>query len=413
MKFIHTADLHLDSPFLGLKNHSLPDDLWEKIHQSTFDSFQKIIDEAINDQVDFVLLVGDLFDREERSVAADAFLMAQLNRLKDHEIDAFISFGNHDYSTADPSSFGYPDNTYVFSNQVETKKYRLDNGQVVAISGFSFDKQWITDPMIQDYPQAFSDATWNIGMLHGSLSTLNSPEANYAPFTLNQLEEKGYDYWALGHIHKRQALNKQGTINYSGNTQGRHINETGEKGFLLVESDGSQLTSRFQSTAPIIWDFMAVSVAQQPVKQLAESIMSQLADQHFDQLHLLRLQLKSDQQLDSELLGQIASGELLDAIQQINRDKWRQLNCWVTSLKAPVEKNVVYSAIDQTYFNQARDETLTDDAYNQILKAFDKQLAFIKDELNQADIKQSVFDDASAILRENVVNEHDKEDGDK
>ncbi len=114
MKFIHTADLHLDSPFLGLKNHSLPDDLWEKIHQSTFDSFQKIIDEAINDQVDFVLLVGDLFDREERSVAADAFLMAQLNRLKDHEIDAFISFGNHDYSTADPSSFGYPDNTYVF-----------------------------------------------------------------------------------------------------------------------------------------------------------------------------------------------------------------------------------------------------------------------------------------------------------
>ena len=413
MKFIHTADLHLDSPFLGLKNHSLPDDLWEKIHQSTFDSFQKIIDEAINDQVDFVLLVGDLFDREERSVAADAFLMAQLNRLKDHEIDAFISFGNHDYSTADPSSFGYPDNTYVFSNQVETKKYRLDNGQVVAISGFSFDKQWITDPMIQDYPQAFSDATWNIGMLHGSLSTLNSPEANYAPFTLNQLEEKGYDYWALGHIHKRQALNKQGTINYSGNTQGRHINETGEKGFLLVESDGSQLTSRFQSTAPIIWDFMAVSVAQQPVKQLAESIMSQLADQHFDQLHLLRLQLKSDQQLDSELLGQIASGELLDAIQQSNRDKWRQLNCWVTSLKAPVEKNVVYSAIDQTYFNQARDETLTDDAYNQILKAFDKQPAFIKDELNQADIKQSVFDDASAILRENVVNEHDKEDGDK
>ncbi len=140
--------------------------------------------------------------------------------------------------------------------------------------------------MIQDYPQAFSDATWNIGMLHGSLSTLNSPEANYAPFTLNQLEEKGYDYWALGHIHKRQALNKQGTINYSGNTQGRHINETGEKGFLLVESDGSQLTSRFQSTAPIIWDFMAVSVAQQPVKQLAESIMSQLANQHFDQLHL-------------------------------------------------------------------------------------------------------------------------------
>ncbi len=100
MKFIHTADLHLDSPFLGLKNNGLPDELWEKVHQSTFDSFKRIIDGAIEQQVDFVLLVGDLFDREERSVAADAFLINQLNRLKDHEIEAFVSFGNHDYSTA-------------------------------------------------------------------------------------------------------------------------------------------------------------------------------------------------------------------------------------------------------------------------------------------------------------------------
>ncbi|KRK89927.1 metallophosphoesterase family protein [Lentilactobacillus sunkii] len=413
MKFIHTADLHLDSPFLGLKNNVLPDELWERVHQSTFDSFEKIIDAAIEQKVDFVLLVGDLFDREERSVAADAFLTDQLQRLDNNGIEAFVSFGNHDYSTSSPDSFGYPDNTMVFGNQVETKKYTLSNGEVVAVSGFSFDKQWITQPMIQNYPQAVSDATWNIGMLHGSLSTLNAPEANYAPFTLTELEDKGYDYWALGHIHKRQALNDQGTINYSGNTQGRHINESGEKGYILVQSDGHQLKSEFKPTAPIIWDRVPISLADLASDQLAESILETIADLHYAKLHFIRVQLTSDSSIDSDVLAAINNGSLLDDLQQINADKWQQLNCWITSIEAPKTSNLVYSSIDQKYFNQAKAETLTDDVFDQIVKGFNKQPAFIKDEVSTDESKHAIFDQAGQILRENVVNPDDVEDDSK
>lgn len=413
MKFIHTADLHLDSPFLGLKNNVLPNELWAKIHQSTFDSFGKIIDAAIEQQVDFVLLVGDLFDREERSVAADAFLIDQLGRLDANGIEAFVSFGNHDYSTSSPDSFGYPKNTQVFGNQVQTKKYTLANGEVVAVSGFSFDKQWITQPMIQNYPQAVSDATWNIGMLHGSLSTLNSPEANYAPFTLSELEEKGYDYWALGHIHKRQSLNDQGTINYSGNTQGRHINESGEKGYLLVSSEGRQLKAEFKPTAPIIWDRVDISLADLDSDQLAESILEKVADLHYSDLHFIRIQLTSDVSVDSDLLTAISNGELLEDIQQINADKWEQLNCWITSIEAPEVQNLVYSSIDQKYFNQAKKETLTDDVFNQILKDFSKQPSFIKDEVSDKDTKNAIFDQAGQILQENVVNSDNAGDDSK
>lgn len=413
MKFIHTADLHLDSPFLGLKNNVLPDELWDKVHQSTFDSFERIIDAAIGQKVDFVLLVGDLFDREERSVAADAFLTDQLQRLDNNGIEAFVSFGNHDYSTSSPDSFGYPDNTMVFGNQVETKKYTLTNGEVVAVSGFSFDKQWITQPMIQNYPQAVSDATWNIGMLHGSLSTLNAPEANYAPFTLAELQEKGYDYWALGHIHKRQSLNDQRTINYSGNTQGRHINESGEKGYLLVQSDGRQLKSEFKSTAPIIWDRVPISLADLASDQLAESILETIADLHYSKLHFIRVQLTSDTSIDSDILAAINNGDLLDDLQQINSEKWQQMNCWITSIEAPKTSNLVYSSIDQKYFNQAKAETLTDDVFDQIIKDFNKQPAFIKDEVSTDESKNTIFDQAGQILRENVVNPDDVEDDSK
>lgn len=410
MKFIHTADLHLDSPFLGLKNHMLPNDLWEKVHQSTFDSFEKMIDGAIEQQVDFVLLAGDLFDREERSVAADAFLISQLNRLKNHGIEAFISFGNHDYSTANPDSFGYPDNTEVFGNQVETKKYTLSDGEVVAVSGFSFDKQWITQPMIQDYPQAMGDVTWNIGMLHGSLSSLNSPEANYAPFTLSELEEKGYDYWALGHIHKRQSLNDQQTINYSGNTQGRHINEPGEKGYLLVQSHGRQLNTEFVPTAPIVWERVTLSLADLSSKQLLESIFEKLADFHYSKLHFIRIELSSETAVDADLLTRISDGDLLADMQDVNTDKWQQLNCWITSVEAPHVKNLVYSNIDQEYFNQAKTETLTDDVFDKILKDFSKQPSFIKDEISSTEYKQEIFDQTSTILQENVT--HSDPEGD-
>lgn len=406
MKFIHAADLHLDSPFLGLQNHTIPRDLWNKIRNSTFTSFERIVNDAIEQNVDFVLLVGDLFDRNDHSVHAETFLVQQLNRLNDHQIPVLISFGNHDYFSGRVNQLGYPENTYVFSNKVATTTLLLKDGQRVAISGFSFGSQWIKDPIIQDYPQA-SDADWNIGMLHGSLATLNSPEANYAPFNLNQLQEKGYDYWALGHIHKRQSLNPQKTINYSGNTQGRHINESGEKGYLMVEAAQHVLKPKFVATAPIIWQTIQIEFNGESVGELPETIFSHLASLNFYKLSFLRVVLDSHITIPSDILKAIFDGTFLTALQNLNTQNWQQLNCWITSIKVHQSKPVIISRLDQAYFDQAKLETFTKETLFDLAGSL-KALSFINDDLNAQDTLNDIFNRSTAILQENI----DHEEGD-
>lgn len=146
MKFIHAADLHLDSPFQGLHNESLPTPLWEQIRQSTFTSFQRIVDGAIDQNVTSSCWRGIFLIVKNTVFLHEFFLIQQLQRLADAKIPVLIIFGNHDYYSGDIKQLGYPDNTTVFGNQVETKKIQLTNGQVVAITGFSFQNQWVNEP---------------------------------------------------------------------------------------------------------------------------------------------------------------------------------------------------------------------------------------------------------------------------
>ncbi|MFC6290074.1 metallophosphoesterase family protein [Levilactobacillus angrenensis] len=248
MKFIHAADLHLDSPFLGLTG--LPNSLLADVRQSTFTAATKIFDQALAQQVDFVLLAGDLFDRAEQSVAAQAYLFQQFDRLNQAQIPVIVSFGNHDYLADQHQTVAYPANVTVLGSTVTTKTLTLRDGETVAISGFSYPQRWVTSDPLPDFP-AHAATDWHIGMLHGAVATGSAD--HYAPFTVADLLGKRYDYWALGHIHHRQLLNQEPPILYAGNTQGRAINETGEKGAYLVTSDHGQLHPQFFETAAVDW----------------------------------------------------------------------------------------------------------------------------------------------------------------
>ena len=114
MKFIHAADLHLDSPFLGLTN--LPNSLLTVIRQSTFAAATKVFDRAINEHVDFVVLAGDLFDRSEQSVTAQAYLFEQFDRLRLANIPVFVIFGNHDFLADQHQPIAYPENVHRIWN---------------------------------------------------------------------------------------------------------------------------------------------------------------------------------------------------------------------------------------------------------------------------------------------------------
>lgn len=259
MTFIHAADLHLDSPFVGLKY--LPTQLFEKMRESTFLALSRLITFAIKEQVDFVLLSGDLYDGEERSLKAQLRLKKEFDRLHAAGIEVYVIHGNHDHLGGKWLDLEWPDNVHVFSSEYVEMKVFLKNGAPLAyIYGYSYPARSVTENMTTHYVKQDNASVYHIGMLHGSIEG-NKDHDVYCPFKVNELINKDFDYWALGHIHKRQLLHESNPIiAYSGNIQGRHRKESDEKGFYLVEMNEEASTASFISTEEVIWADAEVSV---------------------------------------------------------------------------------------------------------------------------------------------------------
>ncbi|MCP3033268.1 DNA repair exonuclease [Halobacillus sp. A1] len=242
LRFIHSADLHLDSPFKS-KSH-LPDRLKEQIRASTFEAFERLVDEAVHFQVDFVILAGDLFNEETRSLKAQVKLREGFERLHLHNIQVYVSYGNHDFIEGAHYPITYPANVHVFmEEEVTSFPYWRDGDHVANIYGFSYKKRAVHDKKVREFKKT-GEPDFHIAMLHGSLETQTEHDV-YAPFSLNDLLEQGMDYWGLGHIHKRQQLSVHPPVFYSGNIQGRSRKESGEKGCYVVEWRGTQFDNTF------------------------------------------------------------------------------------------------------------------------------------------------------------------------
>lgn len=275
VRYIHASDLHLDSPFKGLKN--IPKDLLAKIKDSTFNSLRNIVEAAIKHKVDFVLIAGDIYDIEDRSIRAQVLLQKEFERLNDMNIKVYLIHGNHDYINNSEMHLALPDNVKTFGPQVETVIHDTISQETIAISGFSYDKTWINERKITDYPSRNLSADFHIGLLHGFMEGQNTAHARYAPFSITELKDKNYDYWALGHIHKRQQLGQDPLIYYSGNTQGRHKNEEGDKGCLLVELTASTHSVTFIPTADITWQTLSIDVRpHQHINEIFEKVKHEL-----------------------------------------------------------------------------------------------------------------------------------------
>ncbi|GAY72810.1 metallophosphoesterase family protein [Lentilactobacillus kosonis] len=400
MKFIHAADIHLDSPFSGLiQKNNLPADLESAITKSTFSSFEQIITDAISNSVDFVIIAGDLFDRNGRSIAADVFINDQFNLLAAHQIPVFLIFGNHDFFNFDNKSVSYPENVHVFNNDVSTTEITLDNGQTVALSGFSFKNQWIHESYADSFPVKGS-SDWAIGIMHGSADSIDSPEANYAPFSVSQLEAKHYDYWALGHIHKRQSLNDAHTINYAGNSQGRSINEAGDKGYLMVSSEGNQLIPEFKKTDVIDWRLLVVDIDDLDINQIVTKTMAQLADLQLITTTLVRVVFKTEQP-NTDISANINNGDLLAVIQSTNAKELATLNAFVVSLKYQVINSQIDTPLDQQFFDQAAIDVLNPQAIDEYQNLF-SAYKFILDDLNDPESVDEIIQTSRQLISEKI-----------
>ncbi len=256
MKFIHAADIHLDSPLRGLSRYEgAPVELMQS---ATRRAFINLIDLACQETVDFILLAGDLYDGDWKDYNTGLFFNQQMSRLREANIKVFMVLGNHDASNTITRQLRLPDNVIEFSDQQAETKYLEHLG--VAIHGQSFANKAITDDLSANYPDAIADY-FNIGVLHTALNGRNGHD-NYAPCTIPGLLSHGYDYWALGHVHQREIIHEKPWIVFSGNLQGRHVRETGAKGCSLITVEDGQTKVSHVSVDVLRWQICRLDTSE-------------------------------------------------------------------------------------------------------------------------------------------------------
>ncbi len=252
-KFIHAADIHLDSPLVGLQKYSGAPS--EEIRGATRQALENLVDLAITEEVSFVLVAGDLYDGDWKDYNTGLFFTSQMVKLKEAGIKVFVVAGNHDSASNLTKHLRTPENVKIFSDRKsETVVLRdLD----VAIHGQSYRSRAVTEDLSANYPQRVSDL-FNIGLLHTSLDGRPGHEP-YSPCTLDALISKGYDYWALGHVHKRELVHEDPWVLFPGNIQGRHVRETGPKGCTLVTvQDGRVLFADHRDLDVLRWSLCQI-----------------------------------------------------------------------------------------------------------------------------------------------------------
>jgi DNA repair protein SbcD/Mre11 len=251
MKFVHAADIHLDSPLHGLERYE-----GAPLHEmrlATRRAFENLVDLCTEEAVDLLLLAGDLYDGDWRDFGTGLFFSKQMVRLRDANVRVFLVRGNHDAASRITKNLRLPDNVHQFSSRkAETVK---DEALGIAVHGQSFAREEVTDDLSKQYPKA-APHLFNIGILHTSADG-RPGHANYAPCKKDDLIAKGYQYWALGHVHAREVLNEEPWIVFPGNLQGRHIRETGPKGCTVVTvEDGEVVTCEERAVDVVRWELL-------------------------------------------------------------------------------------------------------------------------------------------------------------
>lgn len=258
-RFIHTADLHLDSPLKALRKRNA--DIADSVGIATRAAFERIVEKAIEERVDALLISGDLYDGTTKDIRTGIFLADCVRRLSQADVHTVIILGNHDAESVVKPPFPTTELLTVFAAKPDTIRFEAAE---VAIHGASFRDRQVPDDMTDRYPAPVEGWT-NIGMLHTSLGGFSGHDS-YAPTTPDRLAGRGYDYWALGHVHKHQIITEQGAglpwIIYPGIPQGRDMGETGMGRAILGTVTGP---NRIEITAfevsPILLERVSVDLS--------------------------------------------------------------------------------------------------------------------------------------------------------
>ncbi|MGJ8544636.1 MAG: metallophosphoesterase family protein [Sulfitobacter sp.] len=251
---MHTADIHLDSPLrsLALRN----EDLSKAVEAATRAAFSRLIDFALAEKVTALLIAGDLFDGKQRSARTAAFLTAELDRLRAAGIRVFYIKGNHDAENPITGTLDLPGNVTVF----DAGGGKVQLSEDIWIHGVSFADRHAPESLLPRFPEPVAGAV-NIAMMHSSLAGAAGHDV-YAPCSVADLAGMGFDYWALGHIHKRQIHSQSPWIVMPGIPQGRDIGEAGPKSASILTVENGKITVEEVPTSVVEFTHAALDITQ-------------------------------------------------------------------------------------------------------------------------------------------------------
>ena len=383
----------------------------DELRGATRRAAEELVDLAVQEQVDFVVLAGDIFDGDWQDVGTGLFFNRQLSRLGDAGIPVYLIRGNHDAESVISRTLTYPPNVYEFSTaKVETLS--LD-GLEVALHGRGFPERKLNENIVPDYPAAVP-GKYNIGVLHTSLAGSDEHDT-YAPCSLDDLIQAGYDYWALGHIHQPGVRHENPWVVYSGNTQGRHIRETGERGCYLVSVTAANETSvEFRSLDTVRWQLLELDItdnntAASLLDQLDNAMVELLGEtQNLTSINLvvIRLVLTGTSALASmlELRRDYFGDEFLSVMQRHHGGKiWLEsLRLQVSSETSPIEhaglQDDIASEVLAALQPQRMESTFARESW-------DKSIEKVLKELNVAQLTEveSLLPDALQSTKTNIA----------
>lgn len=300
--FLHTADLHIDSPMRGLASYEGAP--VEELRGATRSACRTLVDEALERKVDFLLISGDIYDGDWKDHNTGLFFAGQMERLRKGGVPVYMITGNHDATHHMTRNLSLPDNVRVFpTNRSSTE--RLD-GLGVAVHGRSYGVRAQPEDLTEDFPPP-EPGFFNIGLLHTSLNGREDHDV-YAPTSPEAISAKGYQYWALGHIHKREVVSRNPWIVYPGNPQGRHVRETGPRGCMLVAVEDGEVSLSFlpldEAARWALLDLDCSGLARMDdVLAAAAEALEEASDQADGRLLAARLELSGCTPVHPDLCG--------------------------------------------------------------------------------------------------------------
>ena len=300
-RFLHAADIHLDSPLIGLDEYEGAP--VEALRGATRRAFENLVQLALDEAVDFVLIAGDLYDGDWRDFSTGLFFTRQMARLHAAGIPVVLIAGNHDAASVLTRHLPLPPNVHRLSSRAAESK-RLEHLPVV-VHGRGFPQRAVPENLVPEYPRP-QPGLFNIGLLHTSLTGAPGHDT-YAPCSLADLTGKGYDYWALGHLHQPQVLARDPWVVFPGNLQGRHVRETGARGCRLVSvSDALEVRAAEHRSLDVLrWACLEIDLARsetraQALTRIGEGLQAAAAEAE-GRLLAARLRLTGASALHGEL----------------------------------------------------------------------------------------------------------------